>query len=186
MLCSWGSSENKDPACGCLCAKLVICLDFQCFYMESFPRILLLCENCFRSNASCFMSAHNIRGRWWWYGSRGWTFLPMFCYILLPFDTWQQKDSLTKWHLTWKCQQSKGLSLNSSMQKKWHPLTFVNVCWIFMETKQWMWAQWGSGWCVSAVTTTVGHLHWCRFWWAMQVLVYWQKWIADGGDCVEE
>ena len=30
-----------------------------------------------------------------------------------------------------------------------------------METEQWLWAQWGSGWCVSAVT--VGHFWWCRF-----------------------
>ena len=32
------------------------------------------------------------------------------------------------------------IELNSSMQKKWHPLTFV---W-FMETRQWVWAQWGK------------------------------------------
>jgi len=24
--------------------------------------------------------------------------------------------------------------------KKWHPLTFANACWMFMETRQWMWA----------------------------------------------
>ena len=30
------------------------------------------------------------------------------------------------------------------MQKKRHPLTFINVCWTFVKTKQWMWAQWGS------------------------------------------
>ena len=48
--------------------------------------------------------------------------------------------------------------------KKWHPLTFMDACWIFMDTKQWMWAQWGSGWCISAVVTaTVGHLYWYRF-----------------------
>jgi len=32
-----------------------------------------------------------------------------------------------------------------------HPLTFVDVCGTLMETKQWKWAQWGGGWCVSAV-----------------------------------
>ena len=37
--------------------------------------------------------------------------------------------------------------------QKWHPLTFINVCWMFMETQQQMWAQWGSGWCASAVVT---------------------------------
>jgi len=23
--------------------------------------------------------------------------------------------------------------------KKWHPLTFIDACWVVMETKQWMW-----------------------------------------------
>ena len=36
-----------------------------------------------------------------------------------------------------------------------HPLTFIDACWKFMETKRWMWAQWGSGWCVSAVVTAI-------------------------------
>ena len=48
--------------------------------------------------------------------------------------------------------------------QKWHPLTFINACWMFTEAKQWMWAQWGRGRCASAVSTaTVGQLHWCRF-----------------------
>jgi len=38
--------------------------------------------------------------------------------------------------------------------KKWHPLTFTDACETFVETKQWVWAQWGSGWCVSEVATT--------------------------------
>ena len=38
-------------------------------------------------------------------------------------------------------------------QKKLHPLAFTDACWMFLETKQWMWAQWGNGWCVSAVVT---------------------------------
>ena len=33
------------------------------------------------------------------------------------------------------------------------PVTFIDACWMFMETKQWMWAQWSSGWCVSSVAT---------------------------------
>ena len=88
-------------------------------------------------------------------------------YILLPCDRWQQRGSLIKWHLTWKCIRSEGVSSNSSMQKKLHPLTFVDACWTLMDTKQWMWAQWGGGWCASAVVATrVGQLHWCRFLWA--------------------
>ena len=39
------------------------------------------------------------------------------------------------------------------MWKKNQPLTFINVCRTFMENKWWMWAQWGSGLCVSVVAT---------------------------------
>ena len=45
------------------------------------------------------------------------------------------------------------MSVNSSIQKILHSLTFIDACWMFMETKQWIWMQWGSGQCVSAVTT---------------------------------
>jgi len=125
-------------------------------------------DGCSRSNASYFMmSAHSVRSRCWWYGSRGWTFLPISHCILLPCDRWQQKGSLAKLCLTWKHVWSKGVALKSSVQKKWHPLTFVDTCWMFMETEQGMWAQWCGGVCVSAgVTTTVAHLCWCRCLWA--------------------
>ena len=74
------------------------------------------------------------------------------------------RGAVWKWQLILKCIWSKGASPNSSMWKKWHPLTFTDACWMFMETKQWMWAQWCSGWDISAmVTVTVGHLCWCRF-----------------------
>ena len=43
--------------------------------------------------------------------------------------------------------------------KKWHPLTFINVCWMLMVTKERMWAQWGGGHCIS-----VGHFYWYRSW----------------------
>ena len=99
----------------------------------------------------------------WWYASRGWTFPPKSYYMLWPCNRWQQRGTLTKWHLTWKCIWSKGVTLNSSMQKKWHPLTFIDVCWTFMETKQCMWVHWGTEWCISLVTATVGHLSWYRF-----------------------
>ena len=120
-----------------------------------------------KSNASYFiMLAHDSRRECWWYGSRSWTFPPVFHYILLLYNWLQQKGSLIKWHLTWKCVWRKGVELNSSLQKKCHSLTFINICQMLLETKQWMWAQWGSGWCVSAVATaTVCLLHWCRFLW---------------------
>jgi len=87
----------------------------------------------------------------WWYGSRSWTFWPIFHYILLPCNRWQQKGSLTKWHLTWRSVWSKGVEVNSSMLKKWHSWTFTDTCWTLMEIKQRMTEQRSSGWCVSAV-----------------------------------
>ena len=98
--------------------------------------------------------------------------------ILLLWDRLQQSSSLT-----WKCIWSKGASLNSFMWKKWQPLTFTDACWMFTETKQRQWTQWGGGWCISAVVTE-GHLCWCRFWeHCMQTLVHhWQKCLANGND----
>jgi len=37
------------------------------------------------------------------------------------------RGALTKWRLTCNCGGSNGVSLNSSMQNKWHPLTFINT-----------------------------------------------------------
>ena len=51
-------------------------------------------ESCSKSYASyVIMLAHNIRGRCWQYGGRGWTFSPIFCCILLSRDRWQQRGT---------------------------------------------------------------------------------------------
>jgi len=76
-------------------------------------------------------------------------------FTVLLCDRWQQRGSLTKWCLTWKYVWSKGVSLDSSMLKKWHPLAFIDACWMSKETKQWVWAQWGGGWCISTVVTAM-------------------------------
>ena len=87
-------------------------------------------NGCYRSNSSYFiMLAHDIRGRCWWHSKRGWTFPPIFHSMLLPCDWWQQRGSLTQWRLTWKRVWRKGVSLNSSIWKKLHPLTFINTWW---------------------------------------------------------
>ena len=79
-------------------------------------------KGCSESNASYFMMlAHNVRGGCWWYGSRGWNFPPISCYMLLPCDRWQQRGSLTIWRLIQKCIWSKSVSLDSSMPKKVAP-----------------------------------------------------------------
>ena len=65
-----------------------------------------------------------------------------------------------------RCRWSKGVELNSCMSKKRYPLTSAVACWTFVETKQWLWAQEGSGWCISAVLTVVdAHLFWNTFIW---------------------
>jgi len=42
----------------------------------------------------------------------------------------------------------------SPRREKRHPLTFTDSFWVFMETKQWLWAHWSGMWCASAVETT--------------------------------
>ena len=91
------------------------------------------------------MLAHNLNS------SRGWIFPAICHYILSLCDRWQQSGSLTKCCLMWKRVWSKGVSLNSTTWKKLYPLTFINTYWRFMEIKQWIWAQWCGGWCLSAV-----------------------------------
>jgi len=71
---------------------------------DSYIQRKTLFKGCSESNASyCIMLTRNVRGGCWWYSSRGRTFPPIFWYILLPCDRWQQRGYLTKWYLTWKC-----------------------------------------------------------------------------------
>jgi len=119
------------------------------------------CDGCSKSNASySILLAHDIRGGYWWYDSRSLTFPPTF--HLLPCDWWQQRDKLMsdmEVHMKLRC------GIEFLRVERTAPLTFINACWMFMETKQWIWAQWGSGWCVSVVVT-VSHLSWYGFLWA--------------------
>ena len=63
------------------------------------------CEDCSESGASyVIILVHDIRGEWWWYGSRGWITPPTFSYILLPCERWQQRGILS-----WKCVWSRGV-----------------------------------------------------------------------------
>ena len=95
--------------------------------MEHQTSNLVEYKGCSESNASyLIMLAKDVRDRCWWYGSRGWTFLTIFCCVLLPCDRWEQRGSLTKWHLTWECIWSKGVESNSSMWRKLNPLPFID------------------------------------------------------------
>ena len=104
-------------------------------------------KGCSESNASYFITlVHSVRDRYLWYDGRGWTFPPVFCYILLLFDRSQQKGSLilTEWCLTWKSIWSKGLSLNSCVQKKmapgdihWYLLNVDGDQTVYVSTVRW-------------------------------------------------
>jgi len=83
-------------------------------------------KECSKSNVYFIMLARDIRGRWWWCGSRGGIFPPIFHSILLPSDRWQQRGSLTKWNLTWKCHWILLCGKNGS---HWHSLTFAEHLW---------------------------------------------------------
>jgi len=67
------------------------------------------------------MLAHSIRGRWWWYDDRGWTFPSIF------HCQWQQKGSLTNgiWHGS--TYEAKVCYWIPPCRKKWHPLTFIDI-----------------------------------------------------------
>ena len=141
------------------------------------------------SNASCFiMLAYDIRGGCWWYGSRCNGILVgrfnMFLCCVHLRNIWLWRGSLTEWCLTWKCIWSKDMSLNSSMWKKRHTLSFIGPCWTFIETKEWTRTQWGGGWCVSKVAPVVNSAGTDCSESSMHAFVHccW-KYIADGGGC---
>jgi len=115
-------------------------------------------EDCVGSIASyVILLAHSVRGRCWWYGSRGRTFPPISHYLLLLYDSWQQRGSLTEWHLIWKCMWGTEFLYAENMAPTDIHQHLLNTA------EQWMWAQWGGGWCISVVTTvTVGQLCCCR------------------------
>jgi len=117
---------------------------------------LILIEGCFEGNSSYFITlAHSVRDGCWWYDSKGWIFPPIFHYLLLPCDGWQQRGSLTKWRLTWKCAWSKDLSLNSSVvgKRMAHAEIYqslLNVCGdqtVDVSTERWWVVCFSNGHC---------------------------------------
>ena len=149
-------------------------------------------HGCSKSNTFYFtMLVHNIRGRCWSYGSRGWTFPPISRYILLPCDRWQQSGTLTKWCLTWKCRWSKGVPPNCSVWKKLHPLTFYG-CLLNIYGDQTLDVSIGRWWVVcfsngdSDVKNKPHSTVSCRFLWAQHAGLCWWKCIGNGGEYVEK
>ena len=155
--------------------------------MSSYQRMSTVYKGCSKSNASCIMMlAHNVKGRWRCYGSRGWTFPAISPYVQLPCDRRQRRGTVWQNGVQYGSEY-EGVELNSSMQKKWHIVTFIDACWMLMETKQWMWAQWGSGWCISAAVAVVTSAGTGGYGCSMQALVHcWWECTANGGDCIEK
>ena len=108
------------------------------------------------------MLTHHIRGGWWWYGSRDWTSIPVSIPLHFIALWLQQRGSLTKWRLTQKCTWSKGMWGTEFLYAENMAPTDIHQH-LLNTAEQWMWAQWGGGWCISVVTTvTVGQLCCCR------------------------
>ena len=124
------------------------------------------------------MLAHDIRDGCWWYGRRDWAFLPIFHYILVLRDRWQQRGSLTTWCLTWKCIWSKSMSLNSSKK-----IALINI--------HWFWTLWRSSsghehrWLMCFNKWWQWHERWAMFLTSMQIFtgVMWRLLVITGNKC---
>ena len=177
----WSTNLTVRGCFSCGNLKLRALIWNPATWVQFFPFFFFLIhKGFFESNNSYFMMlAHDSRGGCWWYGSRGWTFPTIFCYMLLLCDRWQV------WYLTWKLCEAKGWDW---IIPKLHPLTFIDTCWMLMETKQWIWAQWGGAWWVSAVLTVIVVIAAAAdiYEHGTQTLVHcWQKCIGNRGDYVK-
>ena len=79
--------------------------------------------------------------------------LVQYLYTCLPYRlgcgwTWWSLRSFPTWVILWHLKQRSRTEFFHA--DKWHPLMLAE----HLETLQWMRAQWGNGWCVSAVVTS--------------------------------
>jgi len=75
------------------------------------------------------MLAPDIIDQCWWYSSEGWPFLPIFHYILLLCDRWQQRGILTIWHG----------SVDEAKVCHWIPSCGKNVTWLHLTFAEHWW-----------------------------------------------
>ena len=113
--------------------------------------------SCSEGNASSFvMLAHGVRGRWRRLGSRGRTFPPILCYILLPHNSrgavWQNGVGHGRCHWIPPCGKNG---------TRWHSLTLAECLW--RPNSGCEHSEVVGGTFLGVVTGTVGHLCWCRF-----------------------
>ena len=113
---------------------------------------LCIYDSCSESNTSYFiMSDHSVRG--------GMTVeVQPSCQYFIIFVAIRQMAAEAQTHKikpNMKLDMKKRCIIEFLHEKKLHPLTFVDTCWMFLETKQWMSAQWHVGWCISAVANAM-------------------------------
>ena len=110
-------------------------------------------EGSSKNNASYFiMLAHDIRGRCWCYGSRGWN----FCQYSVTFCCCAAEVSRRAF-----CQNGVWYESVEFLhgEKNWHSLIIAEHLWRSSSRCE------HSGCILAVVKATVGHLHWCRLLW---------------------
>ena len=103
------------------------------------------------SASNFIMLDHNIRGRWWWYGSRGWTLLPTLHYTLLLYDRRQQRGtdkmaSDVKVHMKQKCvTEFLHAEKMAPTDIHWHSLNVYGDQTLDMSTVRWWVVHFSGG-----------------------------------------
>jgi len=119
-------------------------------------------NGCSKSNAFYYiMLVHKVRGRHYWHGRICWIFPPIFHVAVRQTSADRHSWQNSVWHgSTYEAKICNSIP-SFRKKKKMHPFTLISTCWTFVETKQWMWAQWGSGWSIPAVvmvTQKISHV----------------------------
>ena len=165
------------------CAKHRVHLCLLIDFLKYTKRFWSKYEGYSKSNASDLITlAHDFRGKYWWYSCRGWTFphnIPLKFIALGQLAAERQSDWMVS--DTEMCMKQR-CGTEFLHAEKIHPLTFINICWTFLGTKQQMWTQRCGGCCVSAMVTATwksshipeSHANFHKS--GMQALVHhWQK-----------
>ena len=124
-------------------------------------------ECCFESNASCFIIlVHDVRFGCQWYGSRGWTFPPVFHCILLLCDSSLRGSRGAFWHGS-MCETKvwNWITPGAKNGTHWHSLTLAECLWkpnCECEHSEVVGGTFQQ-WCHHSSCETVGQFHWHRF-----------------------
>jgi len=152
------------------------------------------CKRCCKSIASCYTCInHDFRDRGWWYDSKGRATHPIHYYNVLPCDRWQQRGSLTKWHLKQRC----GIELLHTGKKiiHWYWLSVYRARPVDVSTvRQWVHFSMAVVWKTTEYSRSCIQKQWVTFAatnffykHVAQAFVHQlQKCTASGGNYVEK